>query len=119
MNEYDSNRIFDSVKKTGHLLVVDQGYKFLGLGAEIVSQVVENNMSDLQKPPARLGLPSLPSPSAISLAKDYYCTAIDIAKAAHAMLDLPDEGAIILGKIETIRNATPLDVPNQYFKGPF
>ena len=111
--------VFDSVKKTGHLLVVDQGYKFLGLGAEIVSQVVENNMSDLQKPPARLGLPSLPSPSAISLAKDYYCTSIDIAKAAHAMLDLSDECAIVLGKIETIRNATPLDVPNQYFKGPF
>ena len=111
--------VFESVKKTGHLLVVDQGYKFLGLGAEIISQVVEENMDVLQQPPARLGLPSLPSPSAVSLAKDYYCTSINVAKAVKELLDLPEDKSVVIETVKKIRNATPFDVPNQYFKGPF
>ena len=111
--------VFESVMKTRNLLVVDQGYKHLGLGAEIVSQVVENNIGVLQKAPVRLGLPNLPSPSSISLAKDYYCTSIDIANAAADILEISDKRITVLESIENIRNATPFDIPNQYFKGPF
>ena len=112
--------VLESVKKTGHLLVVDQGYKLLGIGSEIVAQTVETCMDALKAPPARLGLPSLPSPSSVALAKDYYCTAIDIVEAITKMLPMEESArSDIVGSVKKIRNVTSPDVPNEYFKGPF
>ena len=116
----DLNLVFKSVAKTGHLLVVDQGYKHLGIGAEIVSQVVEKCLKSLKASPVRLGQPNLPSPSSVSLAKNYYCTSLDIAQAAIDILDVDDStGSELIGIVEDVRNSTPFDVPNEYFKGPF
>ena len=111
--------VFESIKKTGHLMVVDQGPKFLGIGAEIVSQVVENMMDYLEKPPVRLGLPSLPSPSSRWLVGEYYCTSVDIALKVGEILQLKEISADAIAAVERIRNENPVDVPNQYFKGPF
>ena len=118
----DIEKVVDSVKKTGCLLVVDQGYKFLGIGAEVVSQVTEYCFSALKCAPLRIGLPSLPSPSAVSLAKDYYCTSTDIGNAVLQIIgkEIPNhEAEDVISGIKNIRNQTPFDVPNKYFNGPF
>jgi pyruvate dehydrogenase E1 component beta subunit len=116
----DLELVLESVRHTGRLLVVDQGHKFLGIGAEIVAQTVENCMDVLECPPVRLGLPSIPSPSSISLAKDYYCTAINIVEAITEMLPMEESAkSDIVGSVKKIRNVTSPDVPNEYFKGPF
>lgn len=112
-------RVFDSVKKTGRVLIVDQGHMHFGVSGEIYSQIIEQCFNDLEIAPIRIGLPDLPSPSSLELIKDYYVTAIDIAEAAVKLL--PKN--IILGDaLESIiaaRNANQLDVPNEKFRGPF
>ena len=111
--------IFESVKKTGRLLVVDQGGKFLGLGSEIVAQVVEFCLQDLKSPPIRLGLPSLPSPSSPALAAEYYITSIQIGEAIESLFGSSEEFRTANEKIRRKRLQFPLDVPNQNFQGPF
>lgn len=44
---YDSDTILESVRKTGRLLVVDEGFRYCGYGSEIISMVVENAMEVL------------------------------------------------------------------------
>ena len=53
--------IIESVRKTGKLLIIDTGYKTLGIGAEIVARCVEAGLKfDL----IRQGIPDHPIPSA-------------------------------------------------------
>ena len=47
------------------------GHKNLGLGGEIIAQVVEKNIS-LNSSPVRIGLPFHPVPSSVGMIKDYY-----------------------------------------------
>ena len=51
---YDGETILASVRKTGRLLVVDEGYRYCGFGSEIVAFVVENAMDALRQPPRQL-----------------------------------------------------------------
>lgn len=51
---YDSDTILESVKKTGRLLVVDEGFRYCGYGSEIISMVVERGMDLLRDRPRQL-----------------------------------------------------------------
>lgn len=51
---YDTETILGSVRKTGRLLVVDEGFRFCGYGSEIISMVVENAMESLKDRPRQL-----------------------------------------------------------------
>ncbi|MCL5105607.1 MAG: alpha-ketoacid dehydrogenase subunit beta [Armatimonadetes bacterium] len=51
---YDAETILESVRKTGRLLVVDEGFRFCGYGSEIISMVVEREMDALKQPPRQL-----------------------------------------------------------------
>jgi acetoin:2,6-dichlorophenolindophenol oxidoreductase subunit beta len=48
---YDAGTILDSVKKTGRLLVVDEGYRHCGYASEIVAMVCEQAMDALKQSP--------------------------------------------------------------------
>lgn len=48
---YDSEAILGSVRKTGRLLVVDEGFRYCGFASEIIAMVVENAMDALKAPP--------------------------------------------------------------------
>jgi len=111
--------IRQSVAKTGRLVVVDTGFKMLGIGAEIVSQLVESGV-EFAAPPVRLGLPDHPTPSSRGLIGDYYPDAQRIVDAIGGVLDLDtDKVAAAKTAIEVARGDLPVDVPDQYFKGPF
>lgn len=113
-------RIFESVSRTGRLLVVDVGWKILGPGAEIVSQVVEHCFDDLKSPPKRLGLPDHPTPSSKSLAAEFYIRAEHIADAIGELAKLPsDISARVIAKLADDRQSHPIDVPHPSFQGPF
>jgi len=58
----DIDRIVESVRKTGRLVVVDEDTERCGVGAEIAMQVVERAFSSLKAPPQRVGNPNLPVP---------------------------------------------------------
>ncbi len=60
----DMTTILSSVQKTNRLLVVEAGPKRGGVGAEIISSVIEEAFDYLDSPPARLAVPNTPMPFA-------------------------------------------------------
>ena len=87
LNPLDIEPIINSVSKTGHLLVVDSGWKSCGFSSEIVSQVSENlPIGSLKKPPLRLALPDAPAPSSRMLEKDYYPDTDNVIMAVKQIL---------------------------------
>ena len=76
----DLELINESVAKTGRLMTVDTGFKTLGIGAEIVSQVISTNFNQLKSAPIRLGLPDHPIPSSVGYIDGLYVDASIIFK---------------------------------------
>jgi pyruvate dehydrogenase E1 component beta subunit len=58
----DRETVFNSVAKTGRLLVVDEDYKSFGLTAEIITSVAEHDLSVLKAKPRRIAFPDIPIP---------------------------------------------------------
>jgi len=68
----DEDILFDSVKKTGRLVVADTGWKTGGVGAEISARVTENIFSSLKAPILRVSCPDTPTPASSELEKVFY-----------------------------------------------
>ena len=58
----DIGTIVESVRKTGRLVVMDEDTKRCGVGAEIITQVIENAFDALDAPPQRVAAANLPIP---------------------------------------------------------
>lgn len=58
----DRDAIFESVKSTGRLLVVDEDYSSFGLSGEVMASVVEREVSVFKAPPVRVAYPDIPNP---------------------------------------------------------
>ena len=65
----DTATIVDSVKKTGRLVTVEEGWPYAGIGAEIAMQVVEHCFDWLDAPPVRVTGLDVPLPYAANLEK--------------------------------------------------
>ena len=59
---FDRQTIIDSVKKTGRLLILDEGHVSFGAGAEIGMSVMEDVFYDLDVPIMRIGTADVPIP---------------------------------------------------------
>lgn len=70
LNPFDRESIVDSVKKTGGCLVVEEGYRTLGVGAEIGALLSEQAFGYLDKPFGRLAIPDVPLPTAGDLVNE-------------------------------------------------
>jgi acetoin:2,6-dichlorophenolindophenol oxidoreductase subunit beta len=77
----DQELVFESVKKTGRLVIADGGWKTCGLAAEIAAMVCESVFEYLKAPIKRVTLPDCPAPASASLEKAYYPTAETITQA--------------------------------------
>jgi len=110
----DNELILDSVRKTGRILVVDNGWIHFGVSAEIISLVSESIFDKLLCPPQRVGMHDSPSPSTRALAQYFYPKAKNIAKMVCNMLDKNLDLNILFPK-----ENLPTDVPDPSFKGPF
>ncbi|MBT5752054.1 MAG: alpha-ketoacid dehydrogenase subunit beta [Rhodospirillaceae bacterium] len=112
--------VFESVRKTGHLVTIDSGWVTYGVGSEIVASVAENCFSSLKAPPLRLGPPDHPTPSSRGLIADYYPNDVKIIKAVERLLQLDGEKVRGLLDAAIERNKQlPIDVADPFFKGPF
>lgn len=112
--------IVESVRRTGRLLTVDTGFATYGIGAEIVSRVMESCCLQMRAAPRRIGLPEHPTPSSRSLAAAYYPRTPDIATAVAEMVGLvPERVAALRSRLTAERESVPLDVPHHSFQGPF
>lgn len=68
----DEKIIFESVQKTGKILVVDTGWQMGGVCAEIGCLVAEKGFSYLKAPVRRMGLPDVPTPAGFTLEQFLY-----------------------------------------------
>ena len=108
--------IIKSLKKTGRIILIDSGYKKFGIGAEILSQIIENNMNSLKHKPIRIGLPFVPTPSSRFLANNYYPNK---EKILSSILDVMNKKKYKKYLLKLIKSKIPVDVPDLNFKGPF
>ncbi len=63
----DEKALIDSVKKTSRCIVIDEGYRRYGAGAEIAALVAESAFYDLEAPVQRIGAMDVPVPFAPAL----------------------------------------------------
>ncbi len=77
----DENIIFQSVAKTGRLVVTDSGWLTCGFAAEIVARVAANAFHHLKAPILRVALPDAPAPMSAPLENAYYPKAPNIIAA--------------------------------------
>ena len=109
----DYKIIFNSIKKTKRLLVLDTSNNSYSIASEIVAKCCENVFKHLISPPKIIGLPNIPIPTSFGMTKDIY----------------PDSKNIIIEvlKIMGVKATIPYinkknhkhDIPDDKFKGPF
>lgn len=106
----DSETIVDSVRKTGRLCVVDNGWTTCGAGAEIVSQVTERlqGVGNLQV--RRMGFAPVTCPPTPGLEDLFYPNGRTIAAAAYGL---------IRGESDSWLPEERPDLQEIEFKGPF
>tara|TARA_X000000950_G_C13918946_1_gene662377 strand:+ start:3598 stop:4578 length:981 start_codon:yes stop_codon:yes gene_type:complete len=84
----DIESIICSVKKTGHLIVIDGGWKTCGMGSEVISSLMENlEPKFLKKSPINLSLKPAPAPSSHILEKIYFTNINEIINAIEKLID--------------------------------
>ncbi len=84
LNPLNVDTIVASARKTGHLCVVDGGWRNCGLGGEIIASVCER--IELKKRPIRITIAEAPAPTSKVLEAIYYPKKSDIAADVIRML---------------------------------
>lgn len=112
INPLNDEKIVQSVKKTGNLIVLDMGWRSGGFAAEIIARVVEKSGITLNHHPIRITLPDVPTPTSRALSNYYYPLPNDIANAAREIMGKPP-------KLYVVKPEDFLDVPHLNFTGPF
>jgi 2-oxoisovalerate dehydrogenase E1 component len=67
LSPLDLSQIVPSVEKTGRLIVLHEGRRTHGFGAEVVARIVEARLTPLKAPPLRIAALDLPVPFAHEL----------------------------------------------------
>lgn len=83
---WDRDAVFESVARTGRLLVVHQAVRVGGFGAEIVAEVTEHLFARLKSAPRRLAAPRVPVPYAEPLETLCRVSEAQIMSAASQMM---------------------------------
>src|SRR5262245_9519139 len=110
LSPLDIDTIVDSVRKTGCLCVVDNGWTNCGAGAEIASRVVERLQGSRDLRIRRLGFAPATCPPTPPLEELYYPNGRTIATAAYELV----RGAVGSWRPEERRELQEVE-----FKGPF
>jgi pyruvate/2-oxoglutarate/acetoin dehydrogenase E1 component len=110
----DEETILTSVKKTGRLVVCDQGHLSAGFASEIVARISEKAFSALKAAPQRIALPDCPTPTTRALSNYFYPLPDHIVNAVLAMFAKESEDPY-----SAVMPEDKLDVFDSNFKGPF
>ncbi|KZZ37456.1 MULTISPECIES: alpha-ketoacid dehydrogenase subunit beta [unclassified Oleiphilus] len=104
--------IQNSVKKTGRLLVLDNGHETCSIASEVVSRVVKSSFSDLKQAPEIMAKPDYAEPTSYALTKEYYIDAEAISLKVAQMLGVDVDS-------KCLKKSGHHDVPGDWFTGPF
>lgn len=102
---FDEETVLSSVRKTGHLIVVDTSWELCGVVSEVAALAAEKAFSALKGPVRRLAVANCPAPVSMPLEQAFYPKASTIAAAVQKMLGHDAE----LGDIDLADD----------FKGPY
>lgn len=83
---WDREMVFESIRRTGRLLVAHESCRIMGFGAEIVAETAEHMFGALKCPPTRIGAPRIPVPFSEPLEMLCRMTAPKIVAAAENMM---------------------------------
>ncbi|MEI7874315.1 MAG: transketolase C-terminal domain-containing protein [Alphaproteobacteria bacterium] len=108
----DWDLVFNSVRKTGRLVIADTSWLEYGVAGEVVRQIVLRDPSVLKQPPSMLGMAPAPCPTAKSLEDLYYPSQHDTVNGILVQALGPDHG------VELPSEASMADVYKR-FRGPF
>ena len=81
----DTETIVNSVKKTGRVVTVEEGWQQSGIGAEIAARIMEQAFDYLDAPVARVSAKDVPLPYAANLEKLALPSVADVIAAAKAV----------------------------------
>ena len=85
---WDQDLVFDSVRKTGRLIIADAAWKTAGVAAEVAASVSSELLDSLKAPIQRVTLPDAPAPVSAALERAYYVTADDIVSAVERAVNV-------------------------------
>lgn len=110
LSPLDIDTIVESARRTGRLVVVDNGWTTCGASAEIAAQVAERLQDERPVRIRRMGFAPVTCPTTPSLENHYYPNSRDIASVAHALVrgDAKDWMPEERGDLQSVE-----------FKGPF
>ena len=83
----DENKVLESVRKTGRVLVVHEASRMCGVGAEISAIVAEKAFSFLKAPVLRITGPDVPAPSSYMLEQAFIPQPQSIVAAVSRLID--------------------------------
>jgi pyruvate dehydrogenase E1 component beta subunit len=83
----DTDTVIESVKKTNRLVCCEEGWRFMGVGAEIAATVVAEAFDWLDAPPVRVHQKDVPLPYAANLEALSLPNADDIVAAARKVCE--------------------------------
>ncbi|MEO0815872.1 MAG: pyruvate dehydrogenase complex E1 component subunit beta [Pseudomonadota bacterium] len=83
----DTDTVVESVKKTNRIVTCEEGWRFMGVGAEIAATVVNEAFDYLDAPPARVHQKDVPLPYAANLEALSLPGTDDIVEAARAVCE--------------------------------
>jgi pyruvate dehydrogenase E1 component beta subunit len=78
----DTATVIESVKKTNRIVTCEEGWRYMGIGAEICASVVAEAFDYLDAPPARVHQKDVPLPYAANLEAMSLPSVADIVAAA-------------------------------------
>src|SRR5215831_5370327 len=81
----DTDTIVESVKKTGRIVTIEEGWAQSGVGAEIAARMMERAFDWLDAPVARVSGKDLPMPYAANLEKLALPSVAEVVEAARAV----------------------------------
>ncbi len=81
----DTETILASVRKTHRIVTVEEGWPQSGVGAEIITRVIEGAFDDLDAPPRRITGKDVPMPYAANLEKLALPSVAEVVEAALAV----------------------------------
>ncbi len=113
----DKETIFQSVKKTGRLIVADPDWRSVGFASEVITLCMEELWGVLKQSPVRITYPDSFVSTSWKSAKRFYPNYLDMVSTVLDALgikhDVHDHKEAFIGSDE------PHDTPDQSFKGPF
>jgi pyruvate/2-oxoglutarate/acetoin dehydrogenase E1 component len=106
--------VFESVAKTGRVLVLDTGMTTGSFAGEIVARIADKCWDGLKCAPQRLAMPDYPEGTSFALTANYHVRAEHIAAKVGQMLGRTLDTNPLIDQRQY-----PHDVPGDWFSGPF